>query len=175
MNVYCTQCSSAYLLPDHLLGPGGARVRCPACGAAFVVKRDDEETVGSIAAAAEAEAARVSRSFWSPSEEFAVGAEVNAEELGEPVPEHASATTVTSDPAEQLATELLDAVAADGGERLAAAHREGRVLAEFGASILDAYDEYRRRLGGEAESVAFKRVLRERWAVDLLTGVEARS
>ena len=37
MTVHCPHCSTEYLLPDHLLGPRGARVRCPKCAGAFVV------------------------------------------------------------------------------------------------------------------------------------------
>ncbi|TMQ73111.1 MAG: hypothetical protein E6K81_05550 [Candidatus Eisenbacteria bacterium] len=40
MTVHCPHCSTGYLLPDHLVGPGGARVRCPQCAGDFVVVRD---------------------------------------------------------------------------------------------------------------------------------------
>ena len=40
MTVQCPHCSTGYLLPDHLVGPLGARVRCPECQASFEVPRD---------------------------------------------------------------------------------------------------------------------------------------
>src|SRR5262245_50730582 len=47
MNVRCPHCSTGYQLPDHLLGPRGARVRCPQCGKSFVVSRTDEPPASS--------------------------------------------------------------------------------------------------------------------------------
>lgn len=40
MNVTCPHCAAAYLLPPSLLGPAGARVRCPACNVRFRVATD---------------------------------------------------------------------------------------------------------------------------------------
>ena len=40
MTVQCPQCSTRYQLPERLMGPGGARVRCPRCGVTFVVARE---------------------------------------------------------------------------------------------------------------------------------------
>ena len=37
MHVTCPYCSTPYELPDHLMGPGGARVRCRTCREQFVV------------------------------------------------------------------------------------------------------------------------------------------
>jgi predicted Zn finger-like uncharacterized protein len=37
LNVTCPHCAARYLLPAHLLGPGGARVRCPGCSRSFDV------------------------------------------------------------------------------------------------------------------------------------------
>ena len=37
MNVRCPHCATPFRLPPELMGPGGARVRCPACAGAFVV------------------------------------------------------------------------------------------------------------------------------------------
>ncbi len=45
--VRCPHCVTEYLLPETLLGPGGARVRCPSCHGSFSVARDG--TVGSRA------------------------------------------------------------------------------------------------------------------------------
>ena len=43
MHVTCPKCAVSYLLPERLLGPGGARVRCPRCGEMFTVSREDIE------------------------------------------------------------------------------------------------------------------------------------
>ena len=40
MTVHCPHCKTGYLLPDHLLGAHGSRVRCPECGETFVVTRE---------------------------------------------------------------------------------------------------------------------------------------
>ena len=42
ITVECPHCSSRYRLPLNLLGPGGARVHCPACGESFVVSPDGD-------------------------------------------------------------------------------------------------------------------------------------
>jgi predicted Zn finger-like uncharacterized protein len=44
MHVTCPQCAVSYLLPERLLGPGGARVRCPRCGEVFTVAAEDGST-----------------------------------------------------------------------------------------------------------------------------------
>jgi predicted Zn finger-like uncharacterized protein len=148
MTVYCSYCSAGYLLPDHLMGPRGARVRCPQCGKTFVVLRDPAVGGGADHA---------------PPRTEVVAPAAPATPVAEPAGDA---------PAERLACELLDAIAAGGGERLANARERGRVLAEFGPELMRAYDEYRSRLGGDASVHAFRSVLRERWAVDLITGVE---
>ena len=68
MQVTCPYCSTSYELPDHLRGPGGARVRCPNCREQFVVapggepvplriREPDDSTVSTAAAMATAGAA----------------------------------------------------------------------------------------------------------------------
>jgi len=37
MTVACPQCAARWGLPHRLLGPAGARVRCPRCGTRFTV------------------------------------------------------------------------------------------------------------------------------------------
>jgi predicted Zn finger-like uncharacterized protein len=72
MTVQCPQCATRYLLPDELLGPSGARVRCPSCGNRFDVTHDAQVTaVADDAPAApapesgtdDAQAAEVARSL----------------------------------------------------------------------------------------------------------------
>lgn len=40
VSIHCPACGAGYLLPTHLLGEQGARVRCPGCQHGFVVSRD---------------------------------------------------------------------------------------------------------------------------------------
>jgi len=40
MIIACPNCSTGYLLPEHLVGPAGARVRCPRCQLLFTVGVD---------------------------------------------------------------------------------------------------------------------------------------
>lgn len=47
MTVHCPHCSTGYLLPDHLLGERGSRVRCPACTGAFVVLPENGHAGGA--------------------------------------------------------------------------------------------------------------------------------
>ncbi len=42
MIITCSNCSTGYLLPEHLVGPGGARVRCPRCQHLFAVGVDGQ-------------------------------------------------------------------------------------------------------------------------------------
>ncbi len=42
MTVHCPHCLTGYLLPEHLLGGAGARVRCPGCEGVFVVLPEGE-------------------------------------------------------------------------------------------------------------------------------------
>lgn len=51
MIVSCPSCTNAYRLPESLLGPGGARVRCPRCGHAFVVAEVPAPTGAVVAEA----------------------------------------------------------------------------------------------------------------------------
>ncbi|MEO5617895.1 MAG: zinc-ribbon domain-containing protein [Candidatus Eisenbacteria bacterium] len=51
MPVTCPHCSTRYTLPEALLGPGGARVRCPRCREPFAVGPDGGE-VGVLSASA---------------------------------------------------------------------------------------------------------------------------
>jgi predicted Zn finger-like uncharacterized protein len=169
MNVFCSHCSTGYLLPDHLLGPRGARVRCPTCGKTFVVLLETASATGA--------ASPVSASDSGPSAPRSVDAEpiatvepLESDPAGSSDGTRSGATSATGD--EKLARQLLDGLAQEKGERLETARQRGRVLAEFGPELMTAYEEYRRRLGSGGSPLAFKKVLKELWAVDLITGVE---
>ena len=141
MTVHCPHCSTGYLLPDHLVGPGGASVRCPNCAQAFVVLRGAGETGVPPA---------------EPQVEVLAPATVR--------PPDASAGAGLSD---AIAAELLDALVASLGEALDEARARGRVLSEHGPAILDAFAEYRRRAGPGDGAEAFREALRSRCGVDL--------
>jgi hypothetical protein len=68
---------------------------------------------------------------------------------------------------EATAVALLEALAERLGPRLDAARREGRVLSELGPELLSTWDQFRDQLGQGANAEVFRRVLRERWSVDL--------
>jgi predicted Zn finger-like uncharacterized protein len=165
MTVYCSYCSTGYLLPDHLLGPRGARVRCPKCAKTFVVLRDpatvpargDAPALESPAPALESPAPEP-----PPPVDAALSPETGSAVADGPAGEEPAA----------VARHVLGAMAARLAERLERARAAGRVLSEFGPDLMSAYDDYRRRVGPGASPVPFKNELRERLGVDLLTGVE---
>ncbi|HYM80896.1 MAG TPA: zinc-ribbon domain-containing protein [Candidatus Limnocylindria bacterium] len=144
MTVHCPHCATAYQLPDRLLGPRGARVRCPKCHGAFLVMAEAGSNTPT-ATAAESDA---------PSSAPAPGSGDRSPTAADPIPE-------------TVAAEILDELSARLGEQLAEARGRGRLLSELGPAMMDAYEEYRRRLGQRATAVAFRHALRERWALDL--------
>ena len=191
MIIQCTSCSTGYLLPDHLLGPGGARVRCPKCQVTFEVSLHTSEAPATAPAAlatampAEAGALQPAATSTAPaaSANDAPAREAQGSLTAPAAADHpatatlAAASTEVAAPAAddesmRVAHELLDALAEQLGERIQSARARGKVLAEFGPDLMRAYDAYRRRLGAGASPVGFRTVLRERWGVDLIAGVE---
>ena len=144
MTVQCPHCQTRYLLPDHLLGPRGARVRCPGCGNRFDVAR------GADGADAVATATTELPASEAPA----------AEPPG------------NEDEATQVARTVLRGLAERLGERLGSARASGRVLSEFGPELMSAWDAYREQLGEGAPARPFRSELRTTWGVDLITGVE---
>lgn len=126
------------------MGPRGASVRCPQCERPFVVLRPEG---ASAAPAAESEPDLEHRAEASP-----------------PSP-------ALDLEARRIAAELLDSLADHLGGALAQARSRGRVLAEFGPDVMKAFDEYRARLGDRAAPAVFRAVLKERWGVDLVSGL----
>jgi predicted Zn finger-like uncharacterized protein len=162
MNVQCPHCSTAYLLPEALLGEKGARVRCPKCQGAFVVLREaDGVRVESAPGAAAHQGVRGP----SPAPPPAPAAETPPALAAAP----ATDRSLRHVPVEaiQAAERVLDELSAQLGERLTAALAEGRALSEFGPTVMDAYADYRRRMGPAASADAFREALRSRWALDL--------
>ncbi len=138
ITVRCPHCATDYLLPEALLGPGGARVRCPSCQKRFAVTRDGSVVPGSGPTAA------------------APG--------GTPAP----VTEGTEGSREErIASMVLDELAAHRGRAIEDAVARGRPFAEHGPALLEAWDEYRRRAGKTADPAPFRAALRARWGIDL--------
>jgi len=138
MTVSCPHCSSAWWLPVRLLGPGGARVRCPGCEHRF-----------EVAAAASVVA----------------GASVSeAPDRGSPpvgtVAFTRPALRVVSPEDEALSTLAAQSV------RLADAASRGQLFAEFGAEILDAFERFM-HARPDADAEYFHRALSARCGITL--------
>jgi predicted Zn finger-like uncharacterized protein len=138
MTVHCPHCSTGYLLPDHLVGPRGARVRCPTCEGTFVVL---------------ARSAGHGRHDAAPSPPNPASPAQEARRWEEP---------------DAVAASVLEALVATLGDDLVDARRRGRVLSTHGPKIMDAYAEYRRRAGAGAAPDPFRTELERRCGVDLI-------
>ncbi len=152
MTVHCPHCLTGYLLPEHLLGEHGARVRCPGCDGVFVVMPER----GSEARAAGA--------GEPPPPEPAPGEGSRSDPA--PGAGDAGAAVETAAPA-AVAGEILAVLADFLGDDLSRARSRGTVLSQHGPAILAVWDEYRRRLGADAPSLPFREALRDRCGVDL--------
>jgi predicted Zn finger-like uncharacterized protein len=150
--ISCPNCSTGYLLPEHLVGPGGARVRCPRCQRLFAVGADG----GPREAAPPAADAPPPERPLETVEEGAVAA----------APHDAPAPA--GEGALEVARSVLGQLAASEGEALERAHAERRIFSEFGPALMRAYETYRRRAGRDADPGAFRTALRERWGVELV-------
>lgn len=171
MIISCPQCSTGYLLPEHLMGPGGARVRCPRCQHLFDVGPDGSTRLPPEVAEA------------PPPDTLEVREEPAAQSAPPPAPagEPAPAAAAQADPPaaasapapereDPLATAhaLLSELAERSGDALEQARAGQRLFAEFGPALMETYEAYRRRAGREAGPGPFRAALRERWGVDLV-------
>jgi predicted Zn finger-like uncharacterized protein len=153
--IACPNCSTGYLLPEHLVGPGGARVRCPRCQHLFAVDVDGlprvpaAPTPGAEAAPAPGE---------PPVETAEAGGTTPAAAPGAPPPEGALA----------VARAVLEQLAVHEGEAIERARAEHRFFAEFGPALMVAYETYQRRAGEGADPGAFRKALHERWGLELV-------
>ena len=134
MDIHCPHCATEYVLPETLLGPGGARVRCPSCQRSFAVTAE-----GAV----------------RPAESPAVAPG--------PVAESTSRE-------ERIARSVLDELDARSGPAILAAAARGRVFAECGPQLMEAWDEYRSRAGRGADPQPFRDQLLSRWGIDLPAG-----
>ena len=160
MIVACPNCSTGYLLPEHLVGPAGARVRCPNCQHLFAVGVDGQ--------LCESAPAPVSPPSARPLE--VVEEEIPAAAATPPVTTAEPEIGAESGTEEHLAVAraVLGQLAAHKGEAIERAQAERRFFAEFGPALMVAYETYRRRAGEGADPSAFRAALRERWGVELV-------
>jgi len=200
MPVTCPHCSTRYVLPKALLGPGGARVRCPRCREPFAVSPEGEAippakpgengapaSTGVVAESANDAPATVSEPVkripaahapYAPPAPVEVMAEEKKAEPME-VPAAAPATTAAASsnaaPAvietpHTVARAVLDELSQHSGEAMAASRDAGRLFREFGPVIAEAFEFYRRQVGPGADAAPFRAALREKWGVDLDPG-----
>ena len=146
MIIACPNCSTGYLLPEHLVGPGGARVRCPRCQHLFAV---DADGLPRITPASTPEATLPGPPL-------------------EAVEQPAVAASPSAEGPLAVARAVLDQLAAREGDAIERARVERRLFAEFGPALMVAYESYRRRAGRDAGPGAFREALRERWGVELV-------
>jgi len=151
MIVACPDCSTGYLLPEHLVGPGGARVRCPRCQRLFAVD-----------AAGRPRAASATGPEPAPPEP-------PLEAVEQPAAPAAAAVPPGPEEPAAIARDVIAQLAAREGAAIVRAHAERRLFAEFGPALMEAYEAYRLRAGAGADPGAFREALRERWGVELVS------
>jgi predicted Zn finger-like uncharacterized protein len=155
--ITCTNCSTGYLLPEHLVGPGGARVRCPRCQHLFAVGIDGQprEPVPPVPGSG------------SPPSERPLETVEEA-----PAADATPASVTVAEPAAEgnlaVARAVLEQLAVHEGEAIERSRVEHRFFAEFGPALMVAYETYCRRAGADAGPSAFRTALRERWGVELV-------
>jgi predicted Zn finger-like uncharacterized protein len=152
--IACPNCSTGYLLPEHLVGPGGARVRCPRCQHLFAVGVDGQPREPVLPEPAAPPPERPLEAVEEPP------AATATPPLAEAMPVAEGALAV--------ARMVLDQLAVHEGEALERACAERRLFSEFGPALMLAYETYRRRAGQDADPSAFRTALRERWGVELV-------
>jgi len=158
--ITCPNCSTGYLLPEHLVGPGGVRVRCPRCQFLFAVGLDGQPR----------EPAPPEPAPGSPPSERPLEA---VEEAAAATPPVATAEPEAgAEPGAEghlaVARAVLEQLAVHEGEAIERAQAGHRFFAEFGPALMVAYETYRRRAGEGAGPSAFRTALRERWGVELV-------
>jgi predicted Zn finger-like uncharacterized protein len=162
--VACPFCSARYLLPVHLMGPGGAKVNCPSCHRAFVVPaRPAEDTDSGRPSLAPPPADRAPR---HPAPAFPPAARDEAQGATPPPPAEGLSESAAQ------ARAVVGTLAERSGQRLIEAYGAGRLFAEYGPELLAAWDDYRKRMGGSASATDFRIALVELLGIDLPEGLE---
>ncbi len=170
MHIVCPGCSTPYELPPHLLGPAGARVCCPACGVAFVLGPDGGLVAQRGARESDADAGSNGAAATQPV--TVVPAATIAVEVSAPSGV-TIAREVSATPSESPSLAALGALDDPPGT-LAAAAAAGRLFADHGPALLDAFEALRRATPNEDVATEFRRALREIAGVDLgAVGVDA--
>lgn len=144
MIISCPECGTGYLLPEHLLGPGGASVRCPRCQQLFAV---DARGLPQAPAGPQA-----GEQALAPARE-SVAMTAHAPAAGGAL---------------AVARAVLEHLARDHGGAIERARDERRLFADFGPALMVAFETYRREAGEDAGPGPFREALRERWGVELL-------
>jgi predicted Zn finger-like uncharacterized protein len=162
--VACPFCSARYLLPAHLMGPGGAKVNCPSCHRAFVVPaRPAEDPDSGRPSLAPPPAERAPR---REAPAFPPAARDDARSAAAPPPAEGLSESAAQ------ARAVVGALAERSGQRLIDAYGAGRLFAECGPELLAAWDDYRKRMGGSASATDFRLALVELLGIDLPEGLE---
>lgn len=135
----CPSCNARYELPEELIGPAGARVRCPSCGASFAVDPSGR---------------RLSEP-GSPAH------------VTPPAAIPIAGGTVAPVAPTELARSLIASFIERHGDPLREARERGRLFAEWGPALLDLFAEYRQAAGPDAGSTPFLDELRGRLGIEL--------
>jgi predicted Zn finger-like uncharacterized protein len=174
MTVRCPHCSTAYRLPERLMGAGGARVRCPTCGGEFIVAFDSPAPVAPQAAVPEPPAAQEPPAqAYEPEPtgaEDAVLAGAAEFDLSASSATAAAAATTETPPADPaaVAASVLEVFETFMGDALTRSRERGTVLSDHGPAIIAVWEEYRKRAGADAPSTVFRTALRDKVGVDLV-------
>jgi predicted Zn finger-like uncharacterized protein len=142
--ISCPECGTGYLLPEHLLGPGGASVRCPRCQQLFAVDAHGRPRVPA--------GPRAGEQALAPTREPAV----------------AGAAPPAGGAPLAVARAVLERLSRDHGQAIERARDERRLFADYGPALMAALETYRREVGEDAGPGPFREALRERWGVELL-------
>ena len=160
MNVRCPHCGSRYELPEHLMGPAGAQVRCPDCRGVFGVGRD-----GKVHGPGRASSpAPTPASEPRDPDPIPVDAPAGAPALGAapaPAPVRARSSPET------VARTLVSELALRAGEAPRQAFARGTLFSEWGPALAELYGEYRRRVDAAASGAPLRAALLERWGIEL--------
>jgi predicted Zn finger-like uncharacterized protein len=157
VQVRCPSCRAEYEFPERLMGPEGARVACPACGTRFRVARlpVSAETIEPLVM--ERREPAIAEPPAVPGPTPVVAAAPAAAD------ERADARNVAEWSLRSLDPER---------ERIRRAAEAGRLFAEFGPALLDAFDRFAsssacRTYGPRACRETFARAVRDRLGVTL--------
>jgi len=159
VTIVCPGCTTPYVLPHQLLGPAGARVCCPACWLTFVLGPAGDVTavIGHASAAP------------APSITAAVA---DSTPHGEPAATPPAGGSNGDGPDADVRAEMEARAGAslreldDPPGSLAAAAAAGRLFAEHGPALLDAFEALAHEHPAEAAAL-FRAALFDRTGLDL--------